>query len=599
MLIQALFLPLANNVSKDVFEAFYLKRTPKSSHSSKSSNDSIRGVDDLAPSHVRSSLILPSSSKSQSHFSGKSLSTRSDKSKPRQYLFGSTFDRKAKDEPEKENIYKNNHRNNNNSNNNFNNNNNNSDRFKTITINSLRRSFRDSFLDSTKPAKGREHQQLWFIDVNDKREKTPAESRESIEKLSKNSNWHPITDYNDEDVKYDGGGSRRVKRNETFRIDNNGTGNERRNTSLNRHETFRINKDRSPERSPSVESNGSLTMNSIRAPIKAPSNRKLVPIAVTAPYSASNDADYQSRSLVNREPFGGLKNTDHNRYNDSDHEDSAQNYRHDNDDEVSNSRDHSPMRFNKSNQFKPRTNSTTKTIIEIKAPQNDEYSYTSRDPFESRSIPERQSFNDFNTTFDRPSANRSYASLRTKFEPSGQNNRPKFSNKSYDTVDTRDGNDSDLYIPSRPKPTEPWRNISSRQLSENTTNRSFVPYRSNFDKYNDHKFTPKTTNSNRTTINIDYNYNNNPNSRQSYDPTKNAQRPEQPQRHAFSIPLTTPPDKTPPAIKTKPNKNRSVKFPSVEAEVRLISPNYDTKPRRKESWKSKPANDWTFNKVHL
>lgn len=598
-------MPLANNVNRDVFETFYLKRPSKSSHSSKSSNDSIRGADDLAPSHVRSSLILPSNSKSQSHFGGKSSSIRSDKFKPRQYLFGSTFDRKAKDEPEKENIYKNNHRNNNNNNNNNfnttnNHNNNNSDRFKTITINSLRRSFRDSFLDSTKPAKGREHQQLWFIDVNDKREKTPTKSRENQEKLSKTSNWHPINDFNDEDDKYDGGGRRRVKRNETFRVDNNGIENERRNTSLSRHETFRVNKDRSPLppplRSPSVESNGSSTMNSIRAPIKASANRKMVPIAVTAPYSASNDADYPSSSLLNRKHFGGLKNTDHNRYNDSDHEDSAPNYRHD--DEVSNSRDHSPIRFNKSHQFAPRTNSTTKTIIEIKAPQNDEYNYTSRDPFESRSIPERQSFNDFNTTFDRPSANRSYASLRTKFEQSGQHNRPKFSNKSYDTVDTREGNDIDLYIPSRPKPTEPWRNISSRQLSDNTTNRSFVPYRSNIDRYDDQKFTPKTTNSNRTTINIDYNYRTNPtSSRQSYDPTKNVQRTEQPQRHAFSIPLTT--DKAPPAIKTKPNKNRSVKFPSVEAEVRLISPNYDTKPRRKESWKSKPANDWTFNKVHL
>lgn len=609
-------------MNKDVFETFYLKRTSKSSHSSKSSNDSIRGADDLAPPLNKSNTIFTTNGKGYSSFNGKSSSLRSDKTKPQQYLFGSTFTRKTKDEPEKENIYTNNNYNNaknntiatvNNNNtttttaaannNNINNNNNNSssinsdsDRFKTITINSLRRSFRDSFLETSKPAKGREHQQLWFIDVNDKREKKYTESKKMIEKPKES--WHQINDRNEDDDDKYGSERRRVKRNETFRVDRNDATNSPRNTSLGRRETFRINKDQSPirstERSPSVDSTNSHSFNSMN---KSPVNGKVIPIAVTAPYSASNDTIYDRNSMANRnvktEYYGHNK---YKTYDDPDHNDSSLQYRHPSDD-IGNIRDNSPSHFGKLNYSNRYPISPAKTLIEIKSPTNKRLTHSyNRDPFEKRSLPERQSFNDYNATFDRPRANPTFASLRSKFGQDSQNNRHNTTNDSnyYDTVDAGDGKVNDLYGSSHSSPKDsPWRSITSRQFNrdKNTENRSFVPYRTDYDNYEDHKFTPKTNNDNRTTISI--NFNNNLNSKTS----KTNQHNELPHRHTFSIPLTA--NKSPSAIKSKPNKNRSVNFPSVECEVRLISPNYDTKPRRRESWKSKPTNDWTFNKVHI
>lgn len=554
------FLPSANNVNKDVFETFYLKRTSKSSHSSKSSNDSIRGGDDTPSSPVRTNVP----------FNGKTSSMRSDKTKPRQYLFGSTFDRK--DEPEKENIYKSNQ-------------NDNSDRFKTITINSLRRSFRDTFLDSAKPAKGREHQQLWFIDVNDKRDKRSVDLPAKVDEQRK---WAG----DDDDSK------RRVKRNETFRVDNNDVRNSQRKTAIDRRETFRIHKNPSPtfERSPSIESRNSTSAS--RSPDSKPINGKLVPVGVTAPYSASNDASYH-RVLLNRDNYDAVRNVERNRYDDSEYGGGGPFQHHrQSSDELSSNRTYSPIRYDRPNTFSRRTGS--KALIEVKPPDNDQFDYNyitnNPDEFERRAIPERQSFNDFNTKFDRFQVNRSYTSLRSNLQQTSLNNRYTPNKPSYDTVDTPGGNGR-----SRPKPTEPWRNISSRQLSceDGTENRSFVPYRSNFNKLE--RPQPKPNDCNRTTININYNYNMNA---KRDDSSKDIQRSDPPKRHTFSIPLTGHQSNSIPPMgnqsnKPKPNKNRSVNFPSVECEVRLISPNYDTKPRRRDAWKAKPVNDWTFNKVHL
>lgn len=467
------------------------------------------------------------------------------------------------------------------------------DRFKTITINHLRRSFRDSFMDSAKPAKGREHQQLWFIDVNDKREKSAtAEPQDGFHEPNKAQYRQPknCDDGDDDDVDVVKYGSRRVKRNETFRIDSKSVGNNGKSAAISRRETFRIS-DNHENQSPirSSDHHSSISGENDYSP-----NLNKKPIAVTAPYSASNDTEYQHRSpsLLSREYQTGNSNgTDRNRYR-SDYEASVPH---------SNEGRHSSLldRYD-------RPGSTTKTIIKINNSGGDDgddhdgiyngFTSQKRDLFENRSKLERQSFNDFNSSFDRNRENRSFASLRTKLEKTGQNSRFKFNPN---TVDAGNSSANNLEsaaaaaaAPYRYRPPE-----ASRPFSENSniTNRSsFVPYRStsnNISKYDDRKFdTPTTTtNSNRTTISIDYK------PKRNNEPTiKNTQPTHQ---HTFSIPLTAP--KSPAAIKPKSNKGRSVNFPSVECEVRLISPNGDVKPRRKESWKSKPANDWTFNKVHF
>lgn len=619
-------------MNKDVFETFYLKRSSKSSHSSKSSNDSNRYADDMAasspqPSHTKPNAFLTSNSKMYSNFNGgggSPLSIRSEKSRPRQYIFGSTYDRKAaKDEPEKENIFKSNHYTNTNTNHRIsgsnsmndetNSNIDDTDRFKTITINHLRRSFRDSFMDSAKPAKGREHQQLWFIDVNDKREKSEksvVESNDGFQEPNKAQYRQPkICDDDDDDgvgsddggyddhvdvVKYGRSGVHRVKRNETFRIDSKSVGNNGKNTAISRRETFRINNNQSPPPSSirSPEHYGTSIENDHLTNV----SRK--PIAVTAPYSASNDADYhhhRSPSLLSREyQIDNSNSIDRNRrYRSDNHEPSLSH---------SNEGRHSSLldRYD-------RPGSTTKTVIKIKPPSEDDDSiyngFTSqkRDLFENRAKLERQSFNEFNSTFDRNRENRSFASLRTKLEKTagGLNNRFKFNSNTFDAGNSNVNNLESTTPPYRySRPPEAPRPFSENNNTTTTTNRSsFVPYRSSNNNINDRyddqrKFvTPNSTiNSNRTTISIDYK----PKRNNESAAIKNSQ----PHQHTFSIPLTAP--KSPLAVKPKSNKGgRSVNFPSVECEVRLISPNGDIKPRRRESWKSKPANDWTFNKVHL
>lgn len=599
---------LANNVNKDVFETFYLKRSSKSSHSSKSSNDSNRYADDMAsPPHTKPNAFLTSNSKVYSNFNGNSpLSIRSDKCRPSQYIFGSTYDRKAtkEHEPEKENIFKRNHYTGtsaiantptignrssgpNSMSDEINSNIDDTDRFKTITINHLRRSFRDSFMDSAKPAKGREHQQLWFIDVNDKREKSATvESHDGFQEPNRAQYRQPKNCDDDDDVDVDNGdidvvqygrsgGSHRVKRNETFRIDSKSVGHNGKNTTISRRETFRINKNQSPE------NHSSILIENDHLP-----NTNKKPIAVTAPYSASNDtADYPHRSpsISSREyQIGNANGIDRSRYR-LDYEPSLS---------QSNGGRHSSLldRYD-------RPGSTTKTVIKIKPPRKDEdegiydgFTSQKRDVFENRSKLERQSFNDLNSSFDRGRENRSFASLRTKLEKTGLSNRFKFNTN---TSDDSSVNNFESPAPYRYRPPE----AASRPFSENTntTNRSsFVPYRSgssNIDRYDNRKLqTPNTTiNSNRTTISIDYK------PKRNNETTINNSQPTH--QHTFSIPLTAP--KSPMAVKPKSNKGRSVNFPSVECEVRLISPNGDIKSRRKEPWKSKPANDWTFNKVHF
>lgn len=368
-----------------MFETFYLKRPSKSSHSSKSSSDSIRDVDESTPSFSKPNTMLTSSQKGHSSFNRKPSSARSDTYKSREYLFGSTFDRRAKDEPEKENekenekekenIYEINHNNTstvastntNNSHNNY------PDRFKTITINNLRRSFRESFLDSSKPAKGREHQKLWFIDVNDKGDKNTRNTESNVEKVNKSSNLQSIG----ADNYKNGTESRRVKRNETFRIDSDDTGNGATNSVPRRRETFRIKRDQSPVRnsqqSPSTESNTSITINSNRAPSKTPLHGKLVPIAVTAPYSASNDADYRPNSQLDRKYFNESNDSQYDTVNQEANQSEYDSY--DGNYKNPSSSSTLPKYYDHKSNRKP-LDLPVKTLIEIKQPENNEFLYS-------------------------------------------------------------------------------------------------------------------------------------------------------------------------------------------------------------------------------
>lgn len=652
-----IFFSLANNVNKDVFEAFYLKRTSKSSHSSsKSSNDSFRGTDDTTPTHTNQQTYFGNDGKSSvgnkvAKFgqNDKFGSVRSEKSRPnQQYLFGGTVDRQSpRDEQEKENIfYKNSNQKPN-------------DRFKTITINSLRRSFRDTFLDSSKPAKGREHQQLWFIDVNDSNNK----KSEPLDRQSNGSAWRSNqSDDRNNAVSHERTRSP-VKRNETFRIDDNN----RKSHSVSRKETFRVQdrivEPRMRQRSPSIESNNSPTLRSESKNSLNERNGKMVPIAVTAPYSALND----SNSCPNIRPYKSInQSNDFDRHSIGNENCSPIESRKFNDNSMSNydnhNNQHEPFRrdqspINRSNNYSPFKSSTSKTLIEIKLPDTQRHSHNSNnnanenddEPFENRALTERQSFRELNDGIIRPRTHRSYTSLRMKLEQTALNQnryRPQSSLNSYNGSYNYDnnGNDDDAVDGKMEKPLpqqnyqrEAWRSISSRRFSkdssEDTENRSFVPYHSNKNsypyttnnkpKYNDttNENETKPKHYNRTTININYNYNLNPNKNNHIDASlmpssASSSLPPTPlstpsnqhyptDTNTFTRPSTV--NKSASAIKSnqigkeKTNKNRSVNFPSVECEVRLISPNYETKPRRKETWKSKPApkQDWTFNKVHF
>lgn len=560
-------------MDKDVFESFGLKSSSKPAHTAKSSNDSNCYIDDMVSSpYTKPNTILTSS-------------IRSDKYRPRQYIFGSIYNsshniRKPTDEPAKENIFEkhqttavaaaaaspNTRRPSNIDNNEPNTTADDSDRFKTITINHLRRSFRDSFLDSAKPAKGREHQQLWFIDVNDKRERhtaneSHATNGEYQDFEEKHFARHAANcDNNDNVGTIQAKSSSSVKRNETFRIDSKAIGNNDKRTTISRHSTFRINKNRSPTPE-SIAGDQSNSPECDYSPGHL-SNLNKKPIAITAPYSALNDEDYPHHSPsppIREHPIRHSTSTNRTqcRFN-------YEPFTSKSNEEHPNS---IPDPYDARNPFQ-----LAKTIIKIRPPfENDDrisnYVPTQqRDAFEDRSKPKRQSFNDLNSTFDRCRENRSFASLRTKLENSA------------------------AY-----RPSASFQIMSKRSFVDDgrTLNKSsFVPYRGNVTHTPITSNRPSTTpiSNKPTTIRfIDYN------SKQKNEPINNARSNE----HTFSIPLTSTSSKSPVISKSRPNKGRSVNFEPIECEVRLISPNYDTKPRRKDSWKSKPANDWTFNKVHI
>lgn len=621
-----------NSVNRDVFEPLYTKRPSKSPRSSKSSTDSFRMVDDSiesTPTQFDSSTYRKSKPKPSilAKFNDDkpvtktaiadsyhpNLSTRSEKSKPRPYLFGATFSRSSnnKIDSEKENVQANGDKN--------------DDRFKTITVNSLRRSFRDSFLESSKPAKGREHQPIWFIDVKEENGKKKTEPKRS------------------------------VARHDTFRVEKDSVPSPASN-ALGRRETFRVNgREYIPssagnslehKRSPSVDSNHSArrSMGPIRVDILNTSigndrSGKMVPVGVAAPYSALNDiADQSNRYSVSRSHEHQSPRTESRTSTRSRTQNSS--YDPYEGDSHRSTKSFVPKKLSYSSSPDEHSYRPTERRSATYSPNRKFAMDSSRDSPDAinknnanRSTPEnqfisaRQSFRDLNLGPERSTVSRptyQIGSFRSVHDTKSNSGGHKFfGDDDPDIGDRQYASKPPNNLDRHDWPHQSWRNISSRPFirdnenNEEPENRSFVPYH-NYNKYRDHqndatsKYTTNTNqnpknNNNRTTININYNYNLSPtrpnNSNDHTTIPTNALTNDY--NNETILKRRTEPIETPLSTlkaaksKEKPSKNRSVNFPSVEYEVRLISPNYDTKPRRKDSWKSKPSNDWTFNKVHL
>lgn len=694
----------ANNIKRDVFETLYLKRPSKSSRSSKSSSESFRGVEDLPTNFVEKhqfngNTFRKTKATPFDHLKEEKLikspgtpdSTKSD-SKIKTYIFGSSEKSKPLDKTVVTNGSK-------------------DDKFKTITINSLRRSFRDSFLETSKPNKGREHQPLWFIDVKNEKEATPKppspKPSPRPSKIDEPDNLYENTKpfktngslsrketfrIDEKPKKYSNGN---LDRKETFRVDEKPT--KYSGPSIDRRDTFRVNTHHDKSQSPvtfTVErrrhgSSDRQKDEPVRVEIKSDRNGKVVPVAVTAPYSALNDVDeknkstgryrakagspryqVQSSSSPDRSPtrkkYSQLRSFEQNgsSRNDDDYlnkSSTPQTNSHDQPDgrDILNSkkfyatdyenRDRSPVHTQmpsrevdnpyRSSNYKP----ANRTVITLQQnndnPSQNRESLSAQEPYSPYSKYQNDTFARRSDTFARrslkepreysdESANRpalrigSFRSAidRKPLEESyGAYNRSQNSVRAFKDLDDIDRKYSkyqngDQRFNKNNWAQQSWRNISSRSFSTkedvDPEYRSFVPYQkyeNDWPNQNDNP--PKRETNNRTTININYDYNptNSPttavyltNHRES--PTRNHINSSPTRRNPSAI--------TPmPSLKSgrdKTNKNRSVNFPSVEYEVRLISPNYESSPRRRVRSSNNTNGvsggstvDWTFNKVHI
>lgn len=624
-----------NPVNRDVFEPLYTKRPSKSSRSSKSSTDSYRIADDsieTTPTQTHYTFDSGTYRKPKSKpsilskfidekpapktYAGDTFqpnsSIRSEGGKPRPYLFGATFNRpssSSKIDSEKENVHANGGKD--------------GDRFKTITVNSLRRSFRDSFLETSKPAKGREHQPIWFIDVKDENEKKKSEPKRSI------------------------------GRHDTFRVEKDSVPSP--SSGLGRKETFRINgREYNPssagnslehKRSPSVDSNhsarrslGPIRVDILNSSIGNDRSGKMVPVGVAAPYSALNDiADQSNKYSASRPSYDHRSPRTDSRTSQSRNRPqnpSYDSYEKDPYRPSPTATSYAPRKLNYSsspdehsyrpNERRSATYSPNRKLavdsLSRDSPDAVKMNNANRPMPENKFISARQSFRDLNLGPERTTTAR--PTYRIGSFRSVHDTKPKSSDTKFFGDDEQDigGRQHSSKAPSdldrNDWAHQSWRNISSRAFSRDNVNdepenRSFVPYY-NYRKGDDprnsdpstYASSPNRNHNNRTTININCNYNLSPTK-----PNNHTTIPTNALTNDYNnetiLKRRTEPIETPLSTlkaakqKEKPSKNRSVNFPSVEYEVRLISPNYDTKPRRKESWKSKPANDWTFNKVHL
>lgn len=692
MTIYIKLLVAANNIKRDVFETLYLKR-PSKSRSSKSSSESFRGVEDMPANYGEKSQFNGNTFRKSKHVpsdylkeeppmrsSGTPDSNKSD-TKLKKYLFGVS----EKPKPAERTVVENGESGAK------------DDRFKTVTINSLRRSFRDSFLQSSKPKKEREHQPLWFIDVTKDKELTPKpQPRQFKDEDSDNLYENTKTDrktsisrketfrVDEKPTKYS---NTSLTRKETFRVDEKPT---KYSGSLGRKETFRID---DSSRSPTTHSleRRKQSYEPVRVEIISPkSDRsgKLVPVAITAPYSALNDVqektklangfsaaddhtDYTPRHNYSPERSPTRKKFSHvpsstvyvphrdsirsddeqprgnvspskygNSYDKTEADDESRTSRNHLNDSLDGERSSARPQFTNirnldslylPNDYGPNVN---RTVISV-GPQADRSRYSAYRDASPKRDPYYSSFRSQNDEFDRRQETYSRRSLKDiRSNPDDSPSKPSFRMSSLRSVfDRKPSNDyRDVYKAGRGYREsdevdrkyndlddrksnwahQSWRNISTRPFTTrediDPNNRSFVPYY-NYDKdrYPEQDDRLPKKDNNRTTININYNYNANHSpltaagnySTNPYERSKRNQIDPSPTRRNPSA-LTSMPSLKSSRDKSNGNKNRSVNFPSVEYEVRLISPNYESTPRRRvKPTGTTSAADWTFNKVHV
>lgn len=217
-----------------------------------------------------------------------SVKPQSDAStKPREYLFG-TIERPA---TKKKEINKGN--------------NEADDRFKTITLKDVRRSFRDNYMKNDNRAET-QHQPLWFVDVKEKRPSKPQDHSDD-ESLPDRDSSYTRSMY----MEFDPPKRRNaVSRKDTFKVirnDSNYMEEEdyhRRpaagSSSLRRRETFKVDdpiqvRFVSTDSKPiSAQERNRQNLEAIRVDLNAVSDHrgtKLVPVGIATPYSSLKDND--------------------------------------------------------------------------------------------------------------------------------------------------------------------------------------------------------------------------------------------------------------------------------------------------------------------
>lgn len=701
-----------NDIKRDVFETLYLKR-PSKSRSSKSSSESFRGVEDMPANNVEKSQFNGNTYRKSKHSQLSNFkeeepapSETKSESKLKKYLFGSTEKpssvEKNGDENKKSVPI--------------------DDPFKTVTINSLRRSFRDSFLQSSKPKKDRQHQPLWFIDVTKDKEPTPQPAPKPTPRYSKAEDSDNLYENTKPEKKVSS-----ISRKETFRVDEKP--NKYSNSSLDRKQTFRV--DTKPDKySGSLGRKETFRIDDsslerrrkayepVRVEIISPKadRNKVVPIAITAPYSALNDVQERARrtngySASNDEPSRGSYSPDRSpvRRNtaqtpsttsyapnrdsfrgDTEYQrpkptlfsstnfDAGDEFSHDNQNDYAPPPTHARFSHIRNldsiklpNDYAPGVN---RTVVTVGAPTDHSQRYAApyrdasptRDPYYSSFRSQNDDFDRRYDAFSRRSLKDTRSipddtyrsplkvgSFRSMFERKPSDDYRSTHRSLFRNTDEIDHGRYDVTDEPQRKPQtqsyQSWRNISTRPFTTrddvDPNYRSFVPYH-NYDKTNypaaDDR--PSRKDNNRTTININYNYNSPPTTGGSYsssyrtrndpspirsrndpspirsrndpspirsrndpspirsrnDPSPVRSRNDpSPTRRAPSA-LTSMPSLKSSRDKSNGNKNRSVNFPSVEYEVRLISPNYETTSRRRTRPSATASNaDWTFNKVHV
>lgn len=227
-------------------------------------------------------------------------------SKPREYLFGTTERPATKNkEKNKENSDM-------------------DDRFKTITLKDVRRSFRDKYMKNDNRAET-QHQPLWFVDViNDKRS---AKSRErSDEESPERDNSYTRSMYMEFDAPKRRNG---VSRKDTFKVIRNDSNyieeeaNYRRPTSgsssLKRRETFKVDdpiqiRFVSADSKPiSTQERNRRNLEAIRVDLNAVGDHrtttKMVPVGIATPYS-STLRDNDENHYGDRKRFSARQRTD-------------------------------------------------------------------------------------------------------------------------------------------------------------------------------------------------------------------------------------------------------------------------------------------------